>query len=206
MRGIDTQVRKMRRRVFKEVANLAYTSENLINDVEALPYKIVDYDEPECRESVYRERAIVRERIRLAMGMSLRPENVPVHATQGLEESNISEKYYEPPLMQVIPSACNACPENRYEVTNKCMGCIAHPCREVCPKNAITVVNGKSIIDQEKCIKCGKCKSVCPYDAISHQVRPCAAACGVGAIKSDKMERAVIDNDICVSCGMCMVS
>ena len=93
MRGIDTQVRKMRRRVFKEVANLAYTSENLINDVEALPYKIVDYDEPACRESVYRERAIVRERIRLAMGMSLRPENVPVHATQGLEESNISEKY-----------------------------------------------------------------------------------------------------------------
>ena len=206
MRGIDTQVRKARRRVFKEVANLAYTSKDLINDVEALPYKIIDYDEPEFRESVYRERAIIRERIRLAMGMSLRPENVPVHATQGLEESNIAEKYYEPPLMQVIPSACNACPENRYEVTNKCMGCLAHPCREVCPRNAISMVNGKSVIDQEKCIKCGKCKSICPYDAISHQVRPCAAACGVGAIKSDRLERAVIDNDTCVSCGMCMVS
>lgn len=148
MRGIDTQVRVTRRRIFKEVANLAYHSENLKDDIEALPYKIVDYDKPTHRENIYRERAIIRERIRLAMGLSLRPENVPVHLTQGLEESNISEKYYEPPLMQVIPSACNACPVNRYEVTNKCMGCVAHPCYEVCPKDAISMINGKSFIDQ----------------------------------------------------------
>lgn len=206
MRGIDTQVRKVRRQVFREVANLAYNSKNLIDDMEALPYKIVNTDESYYWESIYRERAVVRERIRLAMGMSLRPENQPVHLTQGLEESNISEQYYEPPLMQVIPSACNACPENLYEVTNKCMGCLAHPCNEVCPKGAITMINGKSIIDQEKCISCGKCKSVCPYDAISHQVRPCASACGVGAIKNDCHKRADIDNELCVSCGQCMVS
>lgn len=206
MRGIETQVRKIRRRIFKEVAGLAYYSENLKDDVEALPYKVVDYTEPNYRENIYRERAIIRERIRLAMGLSLRPENIPVHLTQGLEESNISEKYYEPPLMQVIPSACNACPENRYEVTNKCMGCVAHPCNVVCPRGAISMVDGRSVIDQEKCIKCGKCKTVCPYDAISHQVRPCAAACGVGAIKSDDADRAVIDNDMCVSCGQCMVN
>ena len=68
------------------------------------------------------------------------------------------------------------------------------------------MVNGKSYIDQEKCIKCGKCKAICPYDAISHQVRPCSAACGVGAIKSDESDRAVIDNELCVSCGQCMVN
>ena len=206
MRGIDTQVRKIRRRVFKEVANLAYTSNNLIDDMEALPYKIVNTEENNYWESVYRERAVVRERIRLAMGMSLRPENQPVHLSQGVEESNIDEKYYEPPLMQVIPSACNKCPENDYEVTNKCMGCLAHPCNEVCPRGAITMVNGKSYIDQEKCIRCGKCKAVCPYDAISHQVRPCAAACGVNAIKNDQHGRAQIDTELCVSCGQCMVS
>ena len=205
MRGIDTQVRKNRRRIFKEVASLAYHSENLKDDIEALPYKIVDYDESEYR-SIYRERAIVRESIRLAMGLSLRPENAPVHLTQGLEESNIDEKYYEPPLMQVIPSACNACPVNCYMVTDKCMGCVAHPCREVCPRGAISMKNGKSVIDQEKCIKCGKCKAVCPYDAISHQVRPCLDHCGVNAIKSDDKGRAVIDPDLCVSCGQCMVS
>ncbi len=208
MRGIDTPVRQSRRRVFREVANLAYTSENLKDDMEALPYKIVDYEESQMWESVYRDRAIVRERIRLAMGMSLRPENRehPGHLTQGLEESNIDEKYYEPPLMQVIPSACNACPENRFEVTDSCMGCVAHPCQEVCPKGAISFVNGKSVIDQELCIKCGRCKQVCPYDAICHKERPCRKACGIGAIESDRFGRAVINNEKCVSCGMCMVS
>ena len=108
--------------------------------------------------------------------------------------------------MQVITSACNACPENVYRVTDKCMGCVAHPCREVCPRGAITWVNGKSYIDESKCIKCGKCKAVCPYDAIAHQIRPCSSACGVNAIKSDDKGRAVIDPDMCVSCGQCMVS
>ena len=205
MRGIDTQVRKERREVFKEVASLAYYSENLKDDMEALPYRLVPDDDPEYMDK-YRQRAIARERVRLAMGLSLRPENQPVHLTQGLEESNISEKYYEPPLMQVIPSACNACPENVYRVTDKCMGCVAHPCREVCPRGAITWVNGKSYIDESKCIKCGKCKVVCPYDAIAHQIRPCSSACGVNAIKSDDKGRAVIDPDMCVSCGQCMVS
>jgi [FeFe] hydrogenase (group B1/B3) len=208
MRGIDTPVRERRRRVFKEVANLAYNSTNLKDDMEALPYKIVDYEESMYRESVYRDRAIIRERIRLAMGMSLRPENRerPGHLTQGLEESNIDEKYYEPPLMQVIPSACNACPENKYEITSSCMGCVAHPCHSVCPKDAISMVDGKSVIDQNKCIRCGKCKAVCPYDAVCHKERPCKAACGVDAIESDRFSRAVINNDKCVSCGQCMVS
>lgn len=207
MRGIDTPVRKIRRQVFKEVADLAYHSTNLKDDCEALPYKIVDYDESEYWENVYRDRAIVRERIRLAMGMSLRPENRerPGHLTEGIEESNIGEKYYEPPLMQVIPSACNACPESKYEVTSACMGCVAHPCQVVCPKGAISFENGKSKIDQSLCIKCGKCKTVCPYDAICHKQRPCKAACGVDAITNDRLGRAMIDNEKCVSCGQCMV-
>ena len=66
--------------------------------------------------------------------------------------------------------------------------------------------NGKSVIDQEKCIKCGKCREICPYDAICHKERPCKAACGIGAITSDHVGRAVIDNEKCVSCGQCMVS
>ena len=93
----------------------------------------------------------------------------------------MAEKYYEPPLMQVIPSACNLCEEKKYEVSNMCQGCIAHPCMEVCPKGAISQVDGKSVIDQEKCIKCGRCKAACPYDAISKKERPCSMACGIGA-------------------------
>ena len=68
------------------------------------------------------------------------------------------------------------------------------------------MVNGRSFIDQEKCISCGKCKTVCPYDAISKKERPCAKACGVSAIETDEQGRAKINVDKCVSCGMCMVS
>ncbi len=206
MRGIDTQVRKIRRSIFREVAKMAYESTNLQADMEALPYKLVDAESSPYWGNVYRERETIRERTRLAFGMSLRPEDEPVQVSQGVEESNIDEKYYEPPLMQVIKSACNACPENKFMVTDKCMGCLAHPCNEVCPRGAITMQNGHSIIDQEKCIKCGKCKTVCPYDAISHQQRPCLAHCGVNAIHSDAQGRAEIDSSKCVSCGQCMVS
>ncbi len=208
IRGLQTTVRQIRRQVFTEVAKLGFkaNAETLLDDMEKIPYEIVNEDTRTFRESVYRSRAIVRERLRLAMGLSLRPENKPVHLTAGVEASNISEKYYEPPLMQVIPSACDACEERGFEVSNMCRGCLAHPCMEVCPKNAISMVNGKSYIDQSKCIKCGKCKSACPYDAIARKERPCKSACGVGAIKSDKMGRAYIDPDKCVSCGMCMVN
>ena len=127
MRGLDTQVRAIRRRVFKEVAKLGFeaNSETLLEDMEAIPYEIVNDDTVKYRESTYRSRAIVRERLRLAMGLSLRPEDKPVHLTAGVQESNISEKYYEPPLMQVIPSACESCEENKYEVSNMCKGCLA---------------------------------------------------------------------------------
>ena len=209
MRGLQTPVRAIRRQVFTEVAKLGFkaNAETLVADMEAIPYEIVGEDsEVKYRESIYRARAVVRERLRLAMGLSLRPENKPVHLTAGVEASNISEKYYEPPLMQVIPSGCESCEENKYEVSNVCKGCLAHPCQEVCPRGAISMVNGKSFIDQDKCIKCGKCKSVCPYDAIAKKERPCKKACGVNAITSDKLGRAYIDADKCVSCEMCMVS
>lgn len=207
-RGLDTEVRRIRRQVFEEVAKLGFKADadTLKDDMEEIPYKMVNEETVHYRDSVYRARAVVRERIRLAMGLSLRPENRPTPLSQGVEASNISDKYYEPPLMQVIPSACAACEEKGYEVSNMCKGCVAHPCKEVCPRGAISIVNGRSYIDQERCIKCGKCKSVCPYDAIAKKERPCARACGVNAIESDNMGRAYVNPDKCVSCGMCMVN
>ncbi len=207
MRNLDTPVREIRRKIFTEVAKIGFesTDDTLIHDIEAIPYNIVE-ERARYRDSIYRERAVASERVRLAMGLSLRPENKAVHLTDGLEASNIDEKYYEPPLMQVIPSACAACAPNKYEVSNMCKGCVAHPCMQACPKGAITMVDGKSHIDQEKCIKCGKCKAACPYDAIAHKERPCERACGVKAITSDSQGRAKILDDKCVSCGMCMVS
>ena len=206
-KGFETNVGEIRRKVFVEIARIAYESENLVSDIEAIPYKITPSETPRYRESVYRERAIASERVRLALGMSLNPQDRPAHITNGLEASNISDKYYEPPLMQVIPSACAKCEENTYVVTNMCRACVARYCINACPKDAVFVGDdGRAEIDQKKCIKCGKCKVSCPYEAIIHKVRPCAGACGVDAIKNDSLGRATIDTDICVACGQCMIS
>ena len=205
MRGIQTPVRNVRRRIFKEIAKFGYEQKNL-QDLEDLPYEIVPGEVAKYRDSIYRERAIVGERLRLAMGMSLNPADKPTRITKEIDESNISEKYYEPPLINIIKFACHACPENRVIVTEGCQGCLEHPCKEVCPKGAISMVNGKSHVDPEKCIKCGRCVEACPYNAIIHQERPCAKACGMNAIHSDEHGRAEIDQEKCVSCGMCLVS
>ena len=115
-------------------------------------------------------------------------------------------QYYEPPLVNIIPYACHACPTKQYRVTELCQGCLASSCQRVCPKGAVKFVNGKSRIDQKLCIKCGKCARSCPYNAITYLERPCQAACGMDAIGVDEYGKACIDYDRCVSCGQCLVS
>ncbi|MDD4850784.1 MAG: 4Fe-4S dicluster domain-containing protein [Gemmiger sp.] len=209
MRGIYTPVTDIRRKVFTEVARMAYEDNayaDYAQQVRELPYKIIPGEVGQLRSSIFLERAIVSERIRLAMGLSLRPLDESVPATEDLEHSVISDKYYEPPLINVIKFACNRCPEKVVKVTAMCQGCLAHPCQEVCPKKCITFRNGKSHIDQSLCIKCGRCVNTCPYNAIVKVERPCAKACGMDAIKSDEYGRAEINYDKCVSCGMCLVN
>ncbi len=206
MRGIYSSVTDIRRKVFTEVARLAYEGGDYSAKIADLPYKIVPGSEAVYRESIFLERAIVEERLRLAIGLPLRPIDQHESVSEGIEESAIAEKYYDPPLVNIIKFACNACPEAHYHVTDCCQGCLAHPCKEVCPKKAIEIVHGKSVIDQQKCVKCGRCVGVCPYGAINKMERPCASACGMDAIKSDEQGRAQIDYDKCVSCGMCLVS
>lgn len=194
----------IRHKVFTEVSKMAFN--DCFDCIEDIPYEIIEGDVATYRESAFLERAIVGERIRLAMGLNLRPNDKhrPIH--EGIELANIPEKYYEAPLINIIKFACDACPTLSYEVTNMCRGCLAHPCVEVCPTKAVSMINGKSVIDQENCINCGLCAQACPYSAIIKHERPCATACGVDAIGSDENGRAEIDYDKCVSCGMCLVN
>ncbi len=205
MRGIYTSVTDIRRKVFTEVARLAYEGGDY-SRIEELPYKIIPGEVATYRDSIFLERAIVGERLRLSIGLPLRPMDAHAPISEGIEESAIAEKYYDPPLVNIIKFACNSCPEKRYFVTDGCQGCLAHPCTVVCPKGAISIQHGKSVIDESKCIKCGRCKDACSYNAIIKQERPCAAACGMDAISSDALGRATIDYDKCVSCGQCIVS
>ena len=205
MRGIPSLITDIRKKVFTEVARMAYAGGDY-SHAEDLPYKIVPGDQPLHRESVFLERAIAGERVRLAMGLGVRPIQTRSLMTDGMDAAAVAEAYYEPPLVNIIPYACHACPTNQYRVTQFCQNCLAASCQKVCPKDAISFVNGKSYIDPDKCIKCGKCAKACPYNAIIHLERPCAAACGMDAIVSDEHGRAVIHQDKCVACGQCLVS
>ena len=209
MRGVHSAVDDIRRSVFTEVARLAYEhdlddKEQLRDLADMLPYKLVPGDIAKYRHDVYLERAVVLARLRLAMGM-----NINIGGTLGthIKEAVTDQKYFELPLVNVIHSACNACPPKQIRITDSCQGCISHPCQNVCPKDAIYLDENKHChIDQSKCIKCGKCFNQCPYRAISYIERPCAAACGMNAIETDDRGRAKINYDKCVSCGQCIVN
>ena len=205
MRGIPSLITDIRKKVFTEVARMAYDGGDYTK-AEDLPYIIVPGDRPLHRESVFLERAIAGERVRLAMGLGVRPIQTRSLMTDGMDAAAVAEAYYEPPLVNIIPYACHACPTNQYRVTESCQNCLAASCQKVCPKDDISFVNGKSCIDPDKCIKCGKCAKACPYHAIIHLERPCAAACGMDAIVSDEYGRATINQDKCVACGQCLVS
>lgn len=205
MRGIPSLITDIRKNVFTEVARMAYAGGDYTN-AEDLPYKIVPGDQPLHRESIFLERAIAGERVRLAMGLGIRPIQTRSLMTEGMDAAAVAEQYYEPPLVNIIPYACHACPENQYKVTVGCQNCLAASCQQVCPKGAISFVNGRSFIDKDKCIKCGKCAKACPYHAIIHLERPCQASCGMDAIGADEHGRAVINQDKCVACGQCLVA
>ncbi len=206
MRGVFTNLTEIRRRVFREVARIAYGDDDPARAFEELPYQIIQGDVATYRESVFLERAIIAQRVRFALGLSYQDVDKPKSIADGLAEAAKPETYYEPPLINIIKFACNACKDNVYEVTNACQGCLAHPCREICPKQAISFRDKKAFIDQDLCISCGRCAQSCPYHAIQHHQRPCALACGVDAIGSDENGRADIDYTKCVSCGQCIVN
>lgn len=207
MRGVHSAVDDIRRNVFTEVARLAYEEDDY-SKVDMIPYKIIPGEVAHHRHDVFLERAIVQERVRLALGMSLQPAGCQTPVSVHIQEAAAAEdKYFEEPLVNIIKFACNACPSKQIRITDSCQGCISHPCMNVCPKDAIYLDQNKHChIDQEKCIKCGKCYNQCPYRAISKIERPCAAACGMDAIETDELGRAEINYDKCVSCGMCLVN
>ena len=206
MRNLQCTITDMRKKVFAEVAKLAYEGGDYYTRLEKLPYELMPGEVGTVRESIFLERAIVGERIRLAMGLPLRDVSEHTLLSDGVEESAIAEKYYDPPLINIIKYACHACPDTHYEVTNACQGCLARHCSHACPKGAIHFEHGQAQIDQTKCIKCGKCKAACSYQAIIKFFRPCQEACGMDAIGKDDHGRAQINYDKCVNCGMCLVN
>lgn len=180
-RKFDTKVQYLKYKVLRAVAYYAF--EDKLMDAYAEIPKLIVQKKPTMRCCIYKERAIVGERIRMALG--------------GDKEN--------PNVIEVIDIACDECPASGYVVSEACRGCLAHRCEDVCPKGAISFdENQKAHIDKSKCVNCGKCAKVCPYSAIIDHKRPCERACKIGAISMSESGEAHIDNDTCISCGACV--
>ncbi|MBO5110324.1 MAG: 4Fe-4S binding protein, partial [Clostridia bacterium] len=182
MRKFDTKVQHLKYKVLREVARLAW-NDTLLEDIMDIPAKLAPGKEATMRCCVYKERAILGERVKIAMGGDKNNPNV----------------------IEVIEIACDECPVGGYEVTNACRGCLAHRCEDVCKFGAISFDhNHVAHIDKSKCKECGACAKVCPYTAIVSRKRPCQNACKVKAISMNEEKAAKIDNSKCIQCGACV--
>ncbi len=182
MRIFENHVQYIKYSVLKEVARAKY-SDSLHSDLINIPKKIIKGPKAQTRCCIYKERAIIHERIKVALGGDL----------------------HNPNHVEVIDMACDDCPVDKYIVTNACRGCLAHKCVASCKFGAISILHQKAVIDPEKCKECGKCADACPYNAIVEVNRPCIKACMARAITIDPdTKKASIDNDKCIQCGACV--
>ena len=182
MRKFDTKVQHLKYKVLREVARLAW-EDKLLENLLDIPMKLVPGKQPTMRCCVYKERAILGERVKLALGG---------------DKSN-------PNVIEVIEMACDECPVGGFEVTNACRGCLAHRCEDVCRFGAISYDSDHvAHIDKSKCKECGACAKVCPYTAIVSRKRPCQNACKVKAISMNEDRSAKIDDSKCIRCGSCV--
>ncbi len=181
MHKFDTKVQHLKYKVLREVARCAWEG-NLQEKLFDIPKIIVPGNKPTMRCCVYKERAILADRVKLAMGG---------------DKSN-------PNVIEVIETACDECPMGGYEVTNACRGCLAHRCEDACRRKAITFDHFHvAHIDKSLCIDCGACSRVCPFTAIVNRQRPCQSACKVKAVLMND-GKAAIDNSKCTACGACV--
>ena len=182
MYKFDTKVQHLKYKVLREVARLAW-NDNLLENVMDIPKMIVPGKTPTMRCCVYKERAILADRVKLAMGGNKENKNI----------------------IEVIETACDECPMGGYEVTNACRGCLAHRCYDACKFGAISFnKDHEAVIDKSKCKECGSCAKVCPYTAIISRKRPCENACKIKAIHMNEDKAAAIDEDKCIGCGACV--
>ena len=182
----DENVIKIKHDVLYEVAKLAFAGE-LDEKRDNIAMSLIPGPTPQFRCCIYKEREIIRQRVRLAEGKA-----------PGLtDDGNV---------IQVISSACEDCPISSYIVTENCQNCLGKACINACKFGAIEPGRTRSHIDPTKCKECGRCAQACPYNAIAHLKRPCKFSCPVNAITYDEHGISVIDKKKCIRCGKCIHS
>lgn len=195
---------RLRRDVLRRVAQWHHAGMDP-ERIDRLPNEIIPQGKPKYRCCIYAEREIVKHRIIAAFGFSveaIEDEFRPLrsYAEEAMERTSPPEM----PQLTILDMACNNCVRTEYSITDACHGCLARPCVVNCPKQCISIQNRRAVIDNEKCINCGKCQKVCPYHAVIKMAIPCEEACPVGAIYRDQEGNQRIDEAKCISCGRCI--
>lgn len=183
MKIFDNRVQKIKYEVLRELARHTWNGEDAFTAFNAIASSIIKKGEPPMRCCIYKDRAIIADRMRVGLGKCLDSKGI----------------------IQVVTIACDECPQSGHSVTDMCRGCIAKSCKENCPVDAIFIDEKKKAhIDKEKCIECGKCAEMCQYNAITNLRRPCEKACPTNAVSADEEGAASIDREKCIACGECV--
>ena len=184
----DKGIVELKHHVLREVCRLAWEDNLTPDSTEQLVHEIIPGPKPQYRCCIYKEREIVRGRVRQAMGLSPDPGNLSKN------------------VVAVIPAACDDCPIQEYLVTDICRFCLGKACLNSCRFGAISPGDTRMHIDPNKCKSCGLCAKACPYGAILHMERPCRKACPVDAISYGENGLCYIDDEKCIHCGHCIHS
>jgi len=192
----------------------AFDAGTLEDEIDQIAIRLRPKEGDPSRCCVYHDRAVIKYRLMALLGLTVEEETDEAKTLRAYCEEKRAAGGAKPagrpadalvalsPL-SVCGPACSGCPDAKVVSTPNCRGCFARPCVYNCPKKAVEVVNGRSVIDQSKCVKCGKCVTACPYHAIVKTTVPCEEACPVGAIRKNAHGVAEIDFKRCVFCGKC---
>ncbi|MDO5113759.1 MAG: monomeric [FeFe] hydrogenase [Planctomycetia bacterium] len=195
---------RMRREVMIRVVR-EFMEGTLEENIDRLPILVRPKGSQPSRCCIYHDREVLRYRLLALMGYEPADDVDESRSLKEYLQEAMASDELPPHPITVCESACNGCPNSKINITSNCQGCFARPCMFTCPKGAITVENQRATVDYAKCIKCGKCLTVCPFNAILKTTVPCEEICPVGAIRKNAEGVAEINFNRCIFCGKCFV-
>jgi [FeFe] hydrogenase (group B1/B3) len=202
---VENRAMQIRRDIQQRIVKLIF-DETLLDEIDKIPLNMRPRGSESFRCCVYRDRALIKQKIMAMLGFEVKSEEDELSPLSDFILQSFVKAGSEREIMHVVEDACHGCQQNNYIVTNMCRGCEGRPCEVNCPKDAIDIIGRRAVINQDKCVSCGICESVCPYHSIIYAPVPCEQACPIGAISKSETGKEIIDFDKCTYCGKCLMA